>query len=968
MNNKTSMLDKIKNIFSTESNSKTVIAQRVHIIGAAAASSSSLFYFGVYLQTGAWQSLANSIGVAFAFITIAVSYYYLVRGNYRMTEILGLAAVIFAYAPGEIFWAEATIYNFTAGLILLYLVKLVLQVDTKTWLIFNGVFLALIIGANVLEPFERYNINLSPALRIYIPSIAILLSLAIAWQILQTFRIGSIRVRLILSFLAVTLIPLIILAVINNRIFRATLVDNANQSLELVATAIGQSVDEFLIRHLDETISEAQNILFAEFLALPVPLQRQELYLDPVIVQLRNLHGKDISRIRSYAILDNLGNNVVDSIPLNQGDDESDQSYFINANQNGSSTATDVIFIKGNAVENDENVPIIVFSSPISSSDGIFLGVLRVQYFAFAVQDIVYRNNDTAGEESFGVLFQEFDGGYLHIGHGTAPETLYTTLVEFDETVDVPGLETRGEIPSLDGLSSLALGLPELQHNLSLVDEQKFFSATDVATGQRINQVAELRLDQKPNWIIAYFQPQDIFLSVVTQLSALSTALLILISAAVAGIAIFLAGALAQPLTRLTEVAQIVASGDLSVKAEVTSQDEIGVLASTFNSMTEQLDDVISNLEGTIAERTQTLERRASYLEAAADVGRAASEVREMDEMLDTVANLIADRFNFYHVGILLVDARREFAELKATNSEGGWRMIARGHKLKIGEQGIVGSVTISGEARIEQSVAGEDAVHFANPELPFTRSEMALPLTSGGVILGALDVQSTVEQAFAEEDVSILQVLADQVAMAINNNMLLERIQASVLAERRAYGELSGQAWLERLQMKQTLGFTNDGVATSQVTSNLSPEAAEALSSGRSSVSNGNGITVDKQQAAIPIKIHGDIVLGIIETNKPADEGPWTQQEIELLEAIGDQLGAALENARLFEETQLKADRERITTDIANKVWSSTDVNKILQTAVGELGRALNVSQGTIKLRLDEKETIESETSEEIP
>ena len=92
-------------------------------------------------------------------------------------------------------------------------------------------------------------------------------------------------------------------------------------------------------------------------------------------------------------------------------------------------------------------------------------------------------------------------------------------------------------------------------------------------------------------------------------------------------------------------------------------------------------------------------------------------------------------------------------------------------------------------------------------------------------------------------------------------------------------------------------------------------------------------------------------IVLGLLETHKPVEEGPWTPQEIKLLESIGDQLGSALENARLFEETQRQADRERIAADVSSQVWSSTNVNTILQTAVEELGRALNASKGTIRL-----------------
>ncbi len=960
MKEKQSLIRLISNFFRSDEDRvddvQFNLAKKAHLFGAAAAIGSSLFYLFLYLQTGAWQTLANSFGVALALLLIGMGYISLLRGRSNLTSIFGLAAVIITYTPGELFWAEATIYNLLAGIILLVLVKLVLQIEMRKWAAASALFVGIVIIANVFEPFTRYNIKLSAALSFYIPFVTITLSLVGIWQLIQMFRSGSIRTRLVIAFLTVTIIPLILLAVVNNRLIQATLIENANQSLLIVASESAATVDDFISNNLLTVNSESKISVLSEFLSLPVSLRSQEENREPIQSTLRGLHRKDISRIISYALLDQNGFNVIDSIPVNVGTDESQTVYFRASFIDGLSFASGLIFAQDFTGEGFFAGASIYFSAPIISSDGELVGILRIQFDGSILQDTIARSNDAAGEESFGVMFQESEGSFLHIAHGIAPETLYTTLVQVDDSLITEALVEAGSLPALEDMAELSMELPELQQHLSRVDEEIFFSAADIATGDRINQVAVLRLTNNPNWIIAFFQPQDIFLSAAQQQSTISAILVVIISALVAGVAMVISQNFSRPIIQLTEVAQRVASGDLTARAEITSKDEIGILTSTFNSMTAQLDDVISNLETTVSERTHALERRASYLESAAEVGRTASEEQDLEKMLDIVAHLIADRFGFYHVGILLLDKKREYAELLAANSEGGWRMIARGHKLRVGEQGIVGSVTNTGEAKIEQTVAGEDAVHFANPELPYTRSEMALPLIGGGIILGALDVQSTEEEAFSEEDIVVLQVLADQVAMAISNNLLLTRIQDSVESERRAYGEVSGRAWIEKLQVHPAPGYISDRSGITEADRTLNREALEAYESGKTVVKNGTGNGKDNQSLTIPIKIQGNTVLGLLETNKPVEKGPWTPQEIELLESISDQLGVALENARLFEETQRQAERERITADVSRQIWSSTDIDKILQTAVEQLGSALNVSQGTIRLNVDEQ------------
>ena len=147
-------------------------------------------------------------------------------------------------------------------------------------------------------------------------------------------------------------------------------------------------------------------------------------------------------------------------------------------------------------------------------------------------------------------------------------------------------------------------------------------------------------------------------------------------------------------------------------------------------------------LEQEISERTAKLERRAAQLQVAAEIARDTSATRGLDELLNHAVNLVRDRFGFYHAGIFLVDERGEYAVLHAATGEAGAAMLKQGHRLKVDEVGIVGYVTGVGQPRIALDV-GADAVHFKNPLLPETRSELALPLKVGERVIGALDVQS---------------------------------------------------------------------------------------------------------------------------------------------------------------------------------------------------------------------------------
>ncbi len=164
---------------------------------------------------------------------------------------------------------------------------------------------------------------------------------------------------------------------------------------------------------------------------------------------------------------------------------------------------------------------------------------------------------------------------------------------------------------------------------------------------------------------------------------------------------------------------------------------------------------------------------------------------------MNVLTNLISAQLGYYHIGIFLLDQPREYAILSASNSEGGKRMLKRGHRLQVGRQGMVGYATSSGKPRIALDV-GADAVFFNNPDLPETRSEMSLPLIVNEVIIGALDIQSTEAKAFTEEDYSVLSILADQVAIAIQSARSNEETKRALQEAEIASSQVTSRAWKE--------------------------------------------------------------------------------------------------------------------------------------------------------------------------
>ncbi|HEY9152735.1 MAG TPA: GAF domain-containing protein, partial [Anaerolineales bacterium] len=418
----------------------------------------------------------------------------------------------------------------------------------------------------------------------------------------------------------------------------------------------------------------------------------------------------------------------------------------------------------------------------------------------------------------------------------------------------------------------------------------------------------------------------------------------------------FIATAIADPIIVLRNAALEVGQGNLNVSIpDRTSEDEIGTLQSSFKNMEAQLRDLVGTLEQRVNERTselaaanQEVSRRATQLTAIAKVTQSIASVHELETTLPQITRTISDEFGFYHAGIFLIDEARQFAVLKAANSEGGKRMLQRGHQLKVGEQGIVGYVAANAVPRIALDT-GADAAFFNNPDLPTTRSEMALPLILNQQTIGILDVQSEQPSAFSQEDIDVLSTLAAQVGIAIQNARLFDETNRS-LREARALYERYIRSALSQTVQENKIGYRFTGTGLTPLIAPIENAEIETAYSKGSTVIKSANAKKNPAVLTIPIKLRED-VIGVLDIRSQSTSG-WNQDDIDIAEAIAERVALAVENAALLEDSQRRASKERIIGEVTSKISQSINLRNVLQTAVEEIGHVIPGSDVIIQFQ----------------
>ena len=389
-------------------------------------------------------------------------------------------------------------------------------------------------------------------------------------------------------------------------------------------------------------------------------------------------------------------------------------------------------------------------------------------------------------------------------------------------------------------------------------------------------------------------------------------------------------------LDRLTSSLERVSAGDLSVKTEITSQDELGRLAESFNEMTAHLRQTFENSE-------QRLQERTSLLEISAEIGRTATAILLPDELINQVVNLITQRFGITFTALYLVDELGEWAELRDATGEAGQALRARDHRVLLGGQNIVGTAITSRTSQMVLDIP-EEAGHFKNPLVPPTHSEITLPLLVGDQVLGALDLHAHEQAVFNERNLETFQNMADQIAIALQNAFLYQQTQQQ-LAEISRVNRISMQEGWQSFQETQShLGFLYKKNRLKEITSPQIPGLEKIVEEHGPVFGNQDG----NATMTLPFILR-DQLIGALHLK--TEKHDWDTDDLTIIETVTRQAALAFENARLVEATQLLALREQQINQISSLIRSSIDIESILKTTISQLATTLNVKEASIQL-----------------
>jgi len=370
-----------------------------------------------------------------------------------------------------------------------------------------------------------------------------------------------------------------------------------------------------------------------------------------------------------------------------------------------------------------------------------------------------------------------------------------------------------------------------------------------------------------------------------------------------------------------------------------------------------QLQELQTSLEERVEARTHELQetfallgKRAKELEAVSEISHSMTSIQDIDELLPSITILISSRYGFYHTGIYLIDDTRKYAVLRAASSEIGQRLLEKQQKLRVEPTSMVGFAASSGQIRVAADVT-KDINYMAISDLPDTKSEVVIPLVVGSEIIGVLDVESTELNAFSEREISILHTLANLAAVSIQNARSFSETRRALAESERIYKQFVQQGWGRIARNKSILGYKYSLEGLMPIT--IAPKANAASQSQILPASD------PKDQPAvlsIPIKLR-DQVIGTmrVQSTKPLRE--WDQDELAMIQATADRAALALENARLLEDSQRRATKERVISEIAAKITGSISMDNILKTAVEELGQAIPSAEVVVQFQNPEAE-----------
>lgn len=702
------------------------------VIGVTAIIISIGAYISFYLQTNAWQFL-TAIGVmSAAALLIIVGFILATKGQLNRAAYILLTAVIIIYGWFPFIWENAHWYTGGGGLLLILFVgNLTLPGRWFVWAAYAAFFSLIWTIAYFWHPFARYDINQLPLLPIFFAVVTGIVLLILFWQGVRILVSGTIRTRLLISFVSITLLPLAIIAIFTNITSRESSETQVLAQLNSIATLKEAEIDawlESLQNDIAITIIGAN--MTQSITSLLTPEASATANEIEAATNLRTLFRETINKTQQFEelfLISKEGQILLSTDPLQEGKIVTNELYFQEASSGINYTQSPTFFPSTGRTT-------IVAVRPLFNTQGRVMGVVAGRANMLRLNTIMF---ERAG---LGRTGETYLIGRNHV--------LLTASRFNGFPIGASYIRTEAANSVLDKQIN-GRGIYDSYHGARVLGVYRWIGSLNVGL------IAEQ-----------------------TELEALSgnraSARLALVAVITAGILAVVASylitrSIANPLGVLTNMATEIAAGNLDLSVPVQQQDEIGALGTAFNSMTAQIRELVSTLEQRVFDRTQALA-------TSTEVSRQLSTILNQSELVSEVVNQVQAAFNYYHAHIYLLDEKSQNLIMVAGTGEAGQQMLRNQHMIATGK-GLVGRAAATNLPILVPDVS-QAAGWLPNPLLPETKAEAAVPIAFGEEVLGVLDVQQNQVNGLQDTDVNLLQSIANQVAVALRNTRLYQELE----------------------------------------------------------------------------------------------------------------------------------------------------------------------------------------------
>lgn len=625
-----------------------------------------------------------------------------------------------------------------------------------------GIITIFALGSTILLldlfwPFDRGRIASADLQIVYIASLILIVIGLVA--VIRQFPTFSLRTKLISVAITLVIITVFLTTIVVNTVTRQTLTQQLNREFRTVSQSQAVAVSELLGRQVEvmEALSLDSGLLISvrgqnsrqfgtEEEIIESILQLDDYWVnDPEAERFINSYTNNTTAtaLKNYQrsfpnhveifVTDQYGALVGATNPTSDYY-QADEEWWQGAYNGGVGD----VYIGEPALDESSGIVAINMAVPIYNLTGNeVVGILRSTYQMSQLVELIEASNTIGENARIDLLFSDLG---FHI--------------EEDQSV-------RLEEPEFS--SELIADLKQIDQNVvSNIDgESSLLHLSPITTYGHIPSVDAL------GWSVIVSQAESVAFAAVAAQQQISIVLALIAIIIGSSLAAYFARLLTNPINRLTDTAVLIAGGDINRRAPVETQDEIGILATAFNNMTEQLRAFISSLEDRVTNRTKDLA-------TSSEVSRQLSTILNQDELVNEVVNQIRDSFNYYHAQIYLYDEQKEYLIMAGGTGRAGQAMLEAGHYLGT-NQGLVGRAAATNRVVLIPDVT-KDSSWLANDLLPETKSEAAIPISLGDDVLGVLDVQHNIAGGLDQESTQLLQSIANQVAIALQNARSFEQ------------------------------------------------------------------------------------------------------------------------------------------------------------------------------------------------